>query len=462
MPTHGRRALRIAASTTLAVTTLAALVFAGGWVTTAQANSPAPTLPVRDLPASRPSSNGPIHVAVALGASGSVGSDALAPFEVFASSPAFSVYAVAATPSPQPTQGGPAIVPTYTFADTSSGRAPRPDVVVVPAVAAASGPAEASLRDWVTQQAAAGARILSVCNGAEILAAAGLLDGRTATAHWSRLGAYAKKYPAVHWVAGKRYVRDGAITSTAGVTSGIPGALRVMADLAGTDEATRVGRLVAYPNWSLTQSPDIPTRSFAPTDLPIALNVVIPWGRPTLGIALTNGISEIDIASTFEVYDVSYAARPIPVSSTGAVMTSHGLVLHTSSVGQAPTPNLLAVPGPAGIAGLDPALRAWAEKNRVPVDAVHGSGRSPGFDGALQYLSAHAGRAAALSAAKMMDYPATQLRLEDAGSGVRIPVLLVFGLLLVATAAAAPTVVRRARTSSATRSSSPAHLRAFG
>jgi transcriptional regulator GlxA family with amidase domain len=236
MRNHGRRALHVAASIALAVITLAALVLAGGWVTTAQANSPAPTRPSRSLPASHPSSNGPIHVAVALGASGTVGSDAFAPFEVFASSPKFSVYTVAVNPSPQATQGGPAIVPSYTFADTTSGRAPRPDVVVVPAVAKATGPAEAPLREWVTQQAAAGARILSVGNVAEILAAAGLLDGRTATAHWSRLGADAKEYPSVRWVAGRRFVQDGAITCTAGVTSGIPGALRVIADLAGDDE----------------------------------------------------------------------------------------------------------------------------------------------------------------------------------------------------------------------------------
>lgn len=174
----------------------------------------------------------------------------------------------------------------------------------------------------------------------------------------------------MRWVAGRRFVQDGAITSTAGVTSGIPGALRVIADLAGDDEATRVGQLVAYPNWSLTQSPEIPTQSFARTDLLIGLNAVIPWGRPTLGIALTDGIGEIDVASSFEVYDVSYAARPLPFSATGTVTTKHGLVLRTSSVGDAPTPTQLAVPGPAGTAGLDPTLRTWADHNHVPLNSV--------------------------------------------------------------------------------------------
>jgi putative intracellular protease/amidase len=387
-------------------------------------------------------------VAVVLGASGTIGSDALAPYEVFASSPQFSVYTVAATPTAQPTQGGPAIAPTYTFADSTTARAPRPDVVVVPAVAKADGPIEAPMRAWVTDQARAGARILSVCNGAEVLASAGLLDGRTATAHWSRLGADAKKYPAVHWVAGKRFVQDGSVTSTAGVTSGIPGALRVMADLAGGDEATRVGRLVGYPQWSLTQSPDIPTKSFASSDLPVALNALVPWGRPTLGIALAEGIGEIDVASSFEVYDVSYAARPIPLSATGTITTKHGLVLHTNTIADDPTPTTVAVPGPAGTATLDPALRAWAVRHHVPVDAVHGPGASQGFDGALEYLAAHAGHDTAASAAKMIDYPSAHLRLEgEAGS--RVPLLVGLGLSLVVAAASLPTLLRRARRRSA-------------
>lgn len=317
-------------------------------------------------------------------------------------------------------------------------------MVVVPAVATADGPAEASLRAWVTDQAGAGARILSVCNGAEVLAAAGLLDGRTATAHWSRLGTYAKKYPKVHWVAGKRFVQDGRITSTAGVTSGIPGALRVMADLAGGDEGTRIGQLVGYPNWSLTQSPDIPTQSFARTDLPVGLNALLPWGRPTLGITVPDGVSEIDLASSFEVYDVSYAARPIPLSATGTATTKHGLVLHTSTLGDGPTPTRLAVPGPDGTANLDLTIKAWATHHHVPMDAIHGAGNSPGFDGALQYLASHAGRATAQSAAKMIDYPTTTLPLHG-DTGGRIPMLLALEVALVGTAAALPTVLRRAR-----------------
>jgi putative intracellular protease/amidase len=444
MPSRSRRILRVAASSALALLTLAGLAAAGAGVTMTEANASAPSHFTAPLPANRPSSNGPIVVAVALGATGTVGSDALAPYEVFASSPQFSVYTIAASPGPAPTQDGPAIVPTYTFADTGSGRAPHPDVVVVPAVASPDGPDETALRDWVIAQNHNGARILGVCHGAAVLAATGLLDGRTATSHWSRLNAMQKQHPQVNWVRGQRFVQDGPVTTTAGISSGIPGALHVMADLAGPEEATRVGLAVRYPNWSLTGPTDIPSQSLTTRDLPVALNALIPWGRPTIGIALQDGVGEIDVASSFEVFDVSYAARPTPLSATGTVVTKHGMVLHTATTRDNPTPTRLAVPGPGGANGLDPALLAWAHDRHVPVDAIHGPGAAAGFDGALKYLATHAGRATAVSAAKMIDYPTAQLDLNGT-AGVRIPLLLALGAALIAAVASAPTLLRWTR-----------------
>ena len=116
-----------------------------------------------------------------------------------------------------------------------------------------------------------------------------------------------------------------------------------------------------------------------------------------------------------------------------------------STLTDGPTPPALAVPGPAGGATVDPVMRAWADRHHIPVDAIHGPGNSAGFDGALEYLAAHAGRATAVSAAKMIDYPTTQLRLTDRTRTARTPMLLALGVALVAAAAASPTLVRRAR-----------------
>jgi putative intracellular protease/amidase len=430
----------------LAVLALAGLAAAGARVTTLQANTPSPSPVTGHLPANRPTAGGPLVVAVALGMSGTVGSDALAPYEVFAASAKFSVYTVAATADAVPTQSGPFIVPTYTFADTTAGRAPRPDVVVVPAVDSPDGPQEVALRAWIASQAARGARILGVCAGARVLAATGLLDGRTATSHWSWLGALRDQHPQVHWVEGRRFVQDGRVTTTAGITSGIPGALQVMADLAGPGEATRVGHAVGYPNWSVGGDTTIPTQSFSAGDLPVGLNVLIPWGRPTVGVALTDGIGEIDVASTFEVYSVSYAARAVPMSTRGAITTKHGMVLLSNTPQDAPPLTLMTVPGSDGVAGLDPHLREWSEQHNLPVDAVQPADVRPAFDAALEYLSRQSGRMTAVSAAKMIDYPVGQLRLAD-NTGWRIPLLLTLALGLAACAAAAPVAARRLRES---------------
>ncbi|GAB3589303.1 DJ-1/PfpI family protein [Angustibacter peucedani] len=435
MSSPRRRTIRAIAIAVLALVALAGIAVAGLRTTNSQEHS-MPTAHHEPLPVSHPSKGAPYVVAVVLGASGTVTSDALGPYEVFASSPQFLVYTVAATRDPAPTQGGPAIVPTYTFTDTTSGRAPKPDVVVVPAVNAPDGEQEQALRAWVTQQADAGAHILGVCAGARVLAATGLLDGRTATSHWSRIGALSKQRPQVHWVRGQRDVQDGRITTTAGVTSGIPGALRVMADVAGRAEAAKVGASVAYPGWSLDGDTTIPAQSFAGSDWPVALNALMPLARPTLGIALRDGMGEIDVASAFEVYDVSYAARAVPLSDHGAITTRHGLVLTTNTLADT-TVDRLAVPGAGGTADLDPGLSAWATAHHVSVDAMQAS--APGFDGALTYLASRSGDRTAQSAAKMIDYPTAQLDLPGHPGSPRTLVLLGLALATVSAAAVALT-----------------------
>src|SRR5436190_8575886 len=133
-----------------------------------------------------------------------------------------------------------------------------------------------------------------VCAGSRLLAAAGLLDGHRATSHWSRLKGLQRSRPQVDWVGGQRYVQDGKITTTAGVTSGVFGALRLVEQLAGTTEAQRVGGEMAYPGWSLDGPTGIPAQRPAPRDL-ASLLAALAWRRPTLGVGLAEGVGELDI-----------------------------------------------------------------------------------------------------------------------------------------------------------------------
>jgi len=90
-------------------------------------------------------------------------------------------------------------------------------------------------------------RTASVCSGAFILAAAGLLDGRRATTHWSRAAEFARAYPRVRVEPDRIFIRDGALWTSAGITAGIDLALALIAEDLGEAIAKRAAQqLVVY------------------------------------------------------------------------------------------------------------------------------------------------------------------------------------------------------------------------
>ncbi|MBO9471638.1 GlxA family transcriptional regulator [Endozoicomonas sp. G2_2] len=90
-------------------------------------------------------------------------------------------------------------------------------------------------------------RVASVCTGAFILAASGLLDGRRATTHWARVAELRRRYPRISVEPDPIFIRDGQIWTSAGITSGIDMALAMVAEDHGDDLARDIAReLVVY------------------------------------------------------------------------------------------------------------------------------------------------------------------------------------------------------------------------
>jgi transcriptional regulator GlxA family with amidase domain len=90
-------------------------------------------------------------------------------------------------------------------------------------------------------------RMASVCSGAFVLAAAGLLDGKRATTHWRQAPRLARLFPKVQVEPDRIHVRDGKIWTSAGVTAGIDLALALIGEDLGEDVATAVAReMVVY------------------------------------------------------------------------------------------------------------------------------------------------------------------------------------------------------------------------
>ena len=401
--------------------------------------------PAQGWPPARPVPEGRLAVAVVLGASGSVITDAFGPYEVFARSPRFFVYTVSASRPTAMVSGGLAVVPDYSLDDVDAGLAPEPDVVVVPAVVAPNGRKEAPLRNWIARRSDRGAHVLGVCNGSRLLAASGLLDGRRATSHWSSISGLQRSRPQVDWVRGQRYVQDGPLTTTAGVTSGVFGALRLVEQLAGAGEAERVGQELAYPGWSLHGPTEIRAQRWGPHDLAYLLAVGFPWWRPTVGVGLVEGVGELEVAAPFEVYASSFAVRTIPIAAEAVVTTRHGLRLVATPVNAgALRMDRLVVPGLGRIEEVDSRLLGWAADRGLKVELPNG-GRAAdqfGFDAMLHDLAGHSDQTTARVTAKSIEYPTGQLELAG-GSWPWRPTAL---LVLTATAAIGVALVPAAAT----------------
>ncbi len=102
--------------------------------------------------------------------------------------------------------------------------------------------AEAALIDWFRTAAPKVRRVCSVCTGTFVLAAAGLLDGRSAVTHWSSCDLLRARYPDVSVLVDPVFVHDRGIWTSAGVTAGIDLALTLLEDDLGHGEAMRVAR----------------------------------------------------------------------------------------------------------------------------------------------------------------------------------------------------------------------------
>ncbi|GAB3745444.1 DJ-1/PfpI family protein [Amycolatopsis oliviviridis] len=284
---------------------------------------------------------------IVVGNQGAVVSDALAPYEILAASGAFNVYTVAPEARPVTLTGGLDLIPDLGFADLDRLlSSAAPDVVVVPALPDLGEPTTRPVTDWLKRQSSKGALLMSVCNGSGVLASAGLLDGRKATAHWIRIGGFDDEFPAVDWVRGTRYVDDGNIVTTAGILSGIDGALRVTERIAGTETARKTAEAIGWTRYSANSSPPMTQNTFGAADTVVGFNTAFRWDKPRLGVLLTSGIRELELAAVFDTYGQSLAVETTALGLDGTpIQSRHGLTFAPRGTPVAGDLDRLIVPG---------------------------------------------------------------------------------------------------------------------
>ena len=135
------------------------------------------------------------------------------------------------------------VIPNHTVTDC-----PSLDILVVPGgwgVRQEIG--NERLIGWIRSQGSRAETITSVCTGAMLLGAAGLLDGRQATTHWRSLQWMRDSFPSVEVRDDERVVQDGPVITSAGISAGIDMALTVVARYHGAAIAKATARHMEYP-----------------------------------------------------------------------------------------------------------------------------------------------------------------------------------------------------------------------
>ena len=174
--------------------------------------------------------------------------DFAGPYEVFSVAGevidpgAFNVYLIAESANTIAGRNDFRVEPHHTFADC-----PEPHIFLVP-----GGPGtrieenRPEMVDWVSARAEAAELVLSVCTGARILAKAGLLDGLEATPHWVSIDELKEMAPAATVHDNRRFVDNGKVVTSAGVSAGIDMSLHIVARLCGEKAATETAHFMEY------------------------------------------------------------------------------------------------------------------------------------------------------------------------------------------------------------------------
>ena len=193
------------------------------------------------------------------------------PAEVFSNVPGAQVYLVSTGDKNLATKGN----TVHLMADYTLATAPQPDILVVP-----GGPMEVvtsvyrnpAVLAWVKKADQGTQLTMSVCTGAFILSEAGLTHHKSVTSHWGAVDSLQRFDPQATVLKDKRFVEDGKLLTTAGVSAGIDGALRVVEELRGHDEALMVTRIMQYDKWQPEQGVVIGQSGIKPP-APLAANV---------------------------------------------------------------------------------------------------------------------------------------------------------------------------------------------
>ncbi len=280
---------------------------------------------------------------------------------------------------PGPVQLYPAlkVEPDATIAAFDTEHPDGADYVIVPAMSRDDDPAVLA---WLQSQSRKGAKIIGVCAGAKVVAAAGLLDGKRATTHWYYRNEMLKRNPTIEYVADRRMVADGNVVTTTGITAAMPMMLTLIEAIAGRQKAEEVAHGLGLKTWNARHASDAFkfNRPFATT---VLANTIAFWNRDTWGVELRSGMDEVSLALVADAWSRTYRSHAVTfATSAEPVMTANGVRI---------------LPDEAGA--------DWPEARRVSI--MPGSPLTEALDRTLDAIAARYGEPTTNIVAMQLEYP---------------------------------------------------------
>jgi len=274
--------------------------------------------------------------------------DFVIPYSVLRRADVAEVLTVSTQPGPLQMMPGLRIAPDMAIAQFDERYPDGADYVIVPAVVHYADPL---LPKWVAAQAAQGATVVSICDGVLVLAASGIMQGRRGTGHWATDGLRKDSYPGTRWLDNARYVADGKVVSSAGISAALPVSVALVEAIAGTGRATALAADMAAGDWS-------PAHDSAPFRPRFGVNLAAHATRFTnpvlhrkdrLAVPVADGVDELALALTVDAWSRTGRSKAYAVSDSDApVRTLHGLTVLPEAAGAAPDRLLAAETVPPG------------------------------------------------------------------------------------------------------------------
>jgi len=250
------------------------------------------------------------------------------------------------------------INPDTTMSEFDRDHPEGADIVIVPAM---HDDSSREVIAWVRKQSSKRAMIVSICEGAWLAARAGVFDGKRATTHWYAFDKLRAAFAQTQWVHDQRYVVDGNVMSTTGVTASIPASLALVEAIAGPQQARSLAARMGVGDWN-SMHDSAPFHMTTSRLWRFASNTLAFWNHETIRLPAQDGFDEIALALTADAWSRTYRSQAVIAETAKSIRSRHGLVL-VPDLSSATDASVIAVPALPSARALDWTLSEIATRS---------------------------------------------------------------------------------------------------